>query len=68
VVVKILATRLCSAGIDHSAVKLDDAAWMRLAPAGVQHIEANAELPAEDIELRTCPCGSTLGRRITPTA
>jgi hypothetical protein len=55
--------RLCSAGRDHAAVKLDAHAWRELVFVGAQPLEATATEPAEELELRTCECGSTLGRR-----
>lgn len=60
----IVATRevVCSAGINHTAIKRDDKMWQTLVFVGVQHVEASGDEPAYTIELRDCPCGSTLGR------
>lgn len=58
----IAIARLCSAGRDHAALKLDDRSWNELAPDGIQQVEACGDEPAEELELRRCPCGSTLGR------
>lgn len=54
--------QLCSASVDHAAIKLDDYAWLALPLDGIQTIEASGDEPAEELELRRCACGSTLGR------
>lgn len=44
----------------HDALKRDPAAWSALRYVGIQHTPADETGPAEDLELRDCPCGSTL--------
>lgn len=57
---------MCSAGHDHEVLKRDAAAWSSLPLVGVQRIEADESGPREDIELRNCSCGSTLGLAVSP--
>jgi hypothetical protein len=46
----------------HDALKADNAQWSALPSAGVQHVHADDTGAAYDIEMRTCACGSTLGK------
>lgn len=49
---------LCRAGLDHQQLKLDDAAWALLDYVGV------LALDDPPLELRNCPCGSTIARPV----
>lgn len=42
-------------------IEYDAYSWERLPVVGVMHVDRDEEGPAEAIELRNCPCGSTLG-------
>lgn len=42
--------------------------WSALRLVGVQHTPADEHGPAEALELRDCPCGSTLSLRVDPTS
>jgi len=47
----------------HEALKLDDAAWSALVRIGAMPDEDDDGRPFV-LELRNCPCGSTLAREI----
>lgn len=51
---------LCRAGLDHQQLKLDDAAWALLDYVGVLRLDPE-DAP---LELRNCPCGSTIAREV----
>ncbi len=52
--------------VDHEALKRDEAKWRRLKFVGHQHMPADAQGPAETLELRDCVCGSTIAKEVTP--
>ena len=52
----------CKAGVNHEAVKADDAAWSLLKHVGFQHVEAYEDEPAYTLEIRNCACHSSLCR------
>ena len=43
----------------------DAVSWRSLRYVGRMHVDADAEGPAEDLELRNCDCGSTLAVVVT---
>ena len=47
----------------HAALKTS-AIWPTLKLVGIQHTPADEYGPAETLELRDCPCGSTLAVRL----
>jgi hypothetical protein len=51
-----------AASCDHDALKRDPVKWAALRPVGVQESGSGDE---PDVELRDCPCGSTLGVELT---
>ena len=51
---------------DHTALKLDSAAWRSLEWVGVQRFDGHDGEPPLVLELRNCTCGSTLAIEITP--
>lgn len=53
---------MCKAGRDHGAIKLDTSSWTALELVGVQVTPEDEDGPEERLELRNCPCGSTLAR------
>jgi hypothetical protein len=46
----------------HEAIKRDEQAWQALKPRGFQEDYTDDNRRA-DLELRDCPCGSTIARR-----
>jgi hypothetical protein len=49
----------------HDDLKLDAAQWASLEFLGIQHLPEWADEPAEDVEMRMCTCGTTLGKEAT---
>ncbi len=47
---------------NHAELKVDPVRWASLELVGTHHLEQAGDEPAEDIELRNCSCGSTLGK------
>ncbi len=56
-----MTPKRCGCGRTHDA-----AAWARLPLVGRQHTPADAYGPAETIELRNCPCKSTIAILVAP--
>jgi hypothetical protein len=50
----------------HAAIVADDTAWSALKPIGIQEVPAIDDEPGYELELRNCPCRSTLARRVRP--
>lgn len=60
-------TKRCKAGFDHAAVKADATAFSLLKFVGRQHTPADEYGPEELLELRDCPCSSTLAIDVSHT-
>lgn len=56
-----IAKRLVCPSHVHDAIKLDDVRWSALAYVGILPDVDDDDRPAP-LELRNCPCGSTLAR------
>lgn len=52
--------------VDHARAKRDADLWRTLTFTGVQHLPAYDDEPASALELRTCACGTTLAKELTP--
>lgn len=57
-----MTSKRCGCGIEHDA-----RAWQALPFVGYQDFPAEGTLPSIRLELRNCPCGSTLALRVSIT-